>query len=188
LTSTSTPPPEGVKRTGASTPHPQGIGWIPSNSSGDVREGTASGHISQRQFQPSMVAIKPALTATLTQWSTTIDRQSSTSLQRPIHRVCRIAQGTRHHIGVQIHGDRKLRVTQHVHQHTGATHPAQKAATHTCAVGRGTGCDAHVCRWSWDRMRRAPDCCTRCSKVRDRFRGSTTVPYGRCEEQARLLP
>jgi hypothetical protein len=46
-------------------------------------------------------------------------RQSSTSVQRPIHRVCGIAQGTRHHMGVQIHGDRELRVAQHVHDHAG---------------------------------------------------------------------
>jgi hypothetical protein len=46
-------------------------------------------------------------------------RRSSTCVQRPIHRVCGIAQGTRHHMGVQVHGDRKLRLVQHVHHHTG---------------------------------------------------------------------
>ena len=33
-----------------------------------------------------------------------------------------------------------------------------------------------MCRRSWNRIRRTPDRCTRCSKVLDRFRGSTTVP------------
>ena len=47
-----------------------------------------------------------------------MDCRSSTSAQCPIHRVCRIAQGTRHHMGVEIHGDRKLRMAQHVHHHT----------------------------------------------------------------------
>ena len=114
---------------------------------------------SERQFHPSIVAINPALTAT----AHSHDCQSSTFAQRPIHRVCRIAQGTRHHMALQIHRDRKLRMAQQVHHHTGR---------HT--LSRSS--DAQVCRRSWNRIRRTPDFCTRCSKVLDRFRGSTTVP------------
>jgi hypothetical protein len=78
-------------------------------------------------------------------------------------------------MGVHIHGDRKLRMAQHVHHDTGDTPCARSS-------------DARVCRRSWNLMRLTPDCCTRCSKVLDRFRGSTNRACGRCEDQGRLLP
>ena len=75
-----------------------GYDYVPGNLAGALAlTRGASGHAASRSA---------ALTATVTARRQHGMCQSSTFVQRPIHRVCGIAQGTRHHMGVQIHGDR----------------------------------------------------------------------------------